>query len=189
MASRAERPYRDDDRPPPPRETRAEGAPPPNGWRPEEDEEDRPREMRRAYGPPRQFENDSERNEERALRRPSQNGRRPDPMQISNALTDTFASAVERGASLIGNNIRAFQDETARFVARRAERDMEAMEDFARSRSLMELFSVQQRWLTNLTSDYSTGFMRLSRLTGAAAEESMETGRRVAESGRRAADM
>lgn len=109
-------------------------------------------------------------------------------MQISNALTDSFATAVQRGAALLGNNMRAFQDETARFVSHRVERDMEAMEEFARARSFMELFSVQQRWLSNLTSDYSKGFARFSQLTGAAAEETTETGRRTADNARRAVD-
>jgi len=188
MASRADRPFRENDRPP--RETRGENSPPQNGWRPDE-EEDRRREMRRPYGPPHRIEDeDDERMDRRSRRARSQNGQlRPDPMQIGHALTDTFASAVERGATLLGNNIRAFQDETARFVTRRVERDMEAMEEIARSRNLMELFSVQQRWLTNLTTDYSRGMMRLSRLTGSVAEETMESGRRAADSARRMADM
>jgi hypothetical protein len=186
MASRADRPFRDDDRPP--REPRAEQGPPQNGWRPEE-EEDRPREMRRPYGPPRQFEGDDDERMEGRRRRPQNGQRRPDPMEIGHALTDTFASAVERGATLLGNNIRAFQDETARFVTQRVERDMEAMEEMSRSRNLMELFSVHQRWLTNLTTDYSRGMMRLSRLTGSVAEETMESGRRAADNARRMADM
>jgi hypothetical protein len=127
--------------------------------------------------------------DDRGRERPQNGHRRPDPMEIGHALTDTLANAVERGAALLGNNIRAFQDETARFVSRRVERDMAAMEEIARSRNLMEVFSVQQRWLTNLTTDYSRGMMRLSRLTGAVAEETMESGRRTAENARRATEM
>jgi hypothetical protein len=187
MATRDDRPYRDDDDRPRPRDTRAENGPPESGWRPN-DEEDRPRDMRRP-GPPRQFEEEYEDDRPRRRTRGPNGDHRPDPVQISNALSDTFAHAVEHGAKLLGNNIRAIQDETARFVSHRVERDMAAMEEIARSRSLMELFSVQQRWLTNLTNDYSKGLMRLSRITGAAAEESMESGRRMAEQGRRATEM
>jgi hypothetical protein len=161
MASRADRPHRDDDR----STSRPDYNPPENGARPHDDD-DRPHHRARTHN----------------------GNHRPDPMKISNALSDTFAHAVERGATLLGNNIRAFQDETTRFVSHRVERDMEAMEEIARSRSLMELFSAQQRWFTNLTTDYSNGFMRLSRMTGEAAEETMDSGRRLAEQSRRATD-
>lgn len=160
MASRADRPYRDER--PTPRETRAEN------------------------GPPRDFDDAAE--EHSFTNRPRNGHRVSDPIQVGNALTDTLASAVERGATLLGNNIRALQDETARFVTHRVERDMQAMEEMSRSRNLMELFSVQQRWFTNLTTDYSRRMMRLGRLTGTIADETIESGRRVADEARHSID-
>jgi hypothetical protein len=168
MAGRSERTFRDDDysnrgddypraRPP-----RAEQRDPDDGRRPELEEMRGPDDDRReGEGGPR------------ARMRPGNGGRRrPYPTLPSpEAISDTYAMAIERGAALLGDNVRNLQNETARFLSRRVESDMQAMQDMARSRSLIELFGVQQRWFSTLARDYSEEMIRFARVTNSAVQD------------------
>jgi hypothetical protein len=110
-------------------------------------------------------------------RRDRRNPRMPDPYAVG----DTYVMALKRSADLVGNNVRTIQDQTTRFVSRRMERDMEAMEEIARSRSLLELFGIQQKWLSGVASDYSDEMIRLARLAGSAIEDSVGATNRMRE--------
>jgi hypothetical protein len=101
--------------------------------------------------------------------------RLPDPYIMG----DTYVSALQRGTALMTDNVRNLQDETARFMSRRLERHMEAMEDIARSRSLLELFGIQQKWLSGIASDYGDEMIRLARMAGNAVEDSVERADRL----------
>ena len=115
--------------------------------------------------------------------RRTRNGSQRDglPLNVASALSDTYAAAIERSASLIGNNLRMLQDETLRFMTLRLEHDATVMEEMGRARNLFDLFSIQQRWLNDMATAYSQEFMRLGRLTANVAEDSMSAGRAVGE--------
>ena len=107
------------------------------------------------------------------------------PLAVASAFSDTYVTAIERSASLIGNNLRLWQGETMRFMSERLERDAEIMEQFGQAKNLMDFFAIQQRWLNEVATSYSQEFMRLSQLTTSAAEQGMSAGRSV---GRRMSD-
>lgn len=101
------------------------------------------------------------------------------PLAVASAFNDTYVSALERSASLIGNNLRLLQGQTMRFMSERLQRDAEIFQELGQARNLMDVFAVQQRWLNDVATSYSQEFMRLSRLTTSAAEEGLATGRSV----------
>jgi len=110
------------------------------------------------------------------------------PLGMASALSDSYMTALERGASMIGNNLRLLQDETMRFVTRRLEHDAYTMEEMGRARNFLDLFAIQQKWLNETATAYSQEFMRLSRLTANVTEEGMSVGREVGERMREAGD-
>lgn len=101
------------------------------------------------------------------------------PLAAASAFNDTYVSALERSASLIGNNLRLLQGQTMRFMSERLQRDAEIFQELGQARNLMDVFAVQQRWLNDVATSYSQEFMRLSKLTTSAAEEGLATGRSV----------
>ncbi len=48
---------------------------------------------------------------------------------------------------MLGKNMRVYQDETVRFVTERLEHDTATLEQLGKSRSVLDLFAIQQRWL------------------------------------------
>lgn len=110
----------------------------------------------------------------------------------ASAFGETYVTAIERSASLFGNNLRLWQGETMRFMSERLERDAEVMEQMGQAKNLFDLFAIHQRWLNELATSYGQEFMRLSKLTRSTAEESLSAGRsmgrRVSEAGEEFAD-
>jgi hypothetical protein len=148
-----------------------------NGWRARERDDDRPRITRHK----RDF--DEDRNG-----RPSRNGSRtsggmePGIGRLPlTAIGDSYAEALQRGAAILSDNVRHFQNETARFINRRAERDLEVIEDLSRSRSLFDVFGAHQRWLSSMARDYSDGLMRMTRLGSGAVRETVSEVERMRE--------
>jgi hypothetical protein len=93
-----------------------------------------------------------------------------EPLRMTSSLSDAFVTAFERGAQVWGENLRMYQDETVRFVTERLEQDTHMLEQLGKSRSMFDLLSIQQKWLSAATRAYSEEFMRLSKLTGAATQ-------------------
>lgn len=110
------------------------------------------------------------------------------PLSMASALSDTYVTALERGASMFGNNLRLLQDETMRFVTQRLEHDAYTMEEMGRAKNFLALFAIQQKWLNETATAYSQEFMRLSRLTANVTEEGMSIGRESGERMRGAGD-
>jgi len=109
------------------------------------------------------------------------------PLRMSSTLSDAFVSAFERGAQALGENMRLYQDETVRFVAERLEHDTQMLEQLGKSRSMFDLFQIQQRWLSAATRAYSDEFMRLSKLTGDVTQRTASEQRQALSETRRAA--
>ena len=153
-----------------------------NRRRPDKDElRDPPREY------PREFDREFEREGPADDRRYSARRREPLPRPMSSTLSDAFVSAFERGAQMFGENLRMYQDETVRFVTERLEHDTHLFEQLGQSRSMFDLLSLQQRWLSATTRAYSEEWMRLSRLANGAAQRSAGEARQSLNETRRAA--
>jgi len=148
-----------------------------NGRRRDYDDESRM--MRRNR---RREEHDGERNIERDGGREFEREEMPqrfrrefrEPLRVGASLSDAFVSAFERGAQVWGENLRLYQDETVRFVTERLEHDTKMFEQLGRSRSMFDLLSIQQKWLSQATRAYSEELMRLSRITNGVAQRSSE---------------
>ena len=150
--------------------------------------QDNAEELRRASGrnrrrDEREFERDEIEDERRFNERPGQGDRRQ-PLPLT--LSDAFVTAFERGAQVLGENLRIYQDETVRFVTERLEQDTQMLEQLGKSRSMFDLFTVQQKWLSAATRAYSEEFMRLSKLTGDATQRSAQETRTAINETRRA---
>jgi hypothetical protein len=98
---------------------------------------------------------------------------RPDPYEVG----ETYARALKRSADLVADQMQTFQVRTSRLINRRLDRDMDAMEAIARSRSLFELFGAQQKWLSGVASDYGDEMIRFGRLAANVLEEGVEATR------------
>lgn len=167
MASRSERAFRDDDY-----RTRDDEYPRARRRAESRDVDDMRLESEGMNGPggPMREEPDPPPHDRM---RPGNGGRRRSysALPAPEAISDTYVMAIERSAALLGNSVRNFQNETTRFLSRRVECDMQAMEDMARSRNLVELFGVQQKWLSTLARDYSDEVIRFARVTGDAVRD------------------
>ena len=93
----------------------------------------------------------------------------PLPVRMTSSLSDAFVTAFERGAAVLGENMRMYQDETVRFMTERLEHDTATLEQLGKSRSVLDLFAIQQQWLNATTRAYNEEWMRLGKLTGDAA--------------------
>ena len=109
------------------------------------------------------------------------------PLRVTSSLSHALVAALERGASILGGNIRMYQDETMRFMTERLEHGTATLEQMGRSRSVFDLFAIQQQWLNATTRAYSDEWMRLSKLTGDAAQPGASEVRSAAVDSRRAA--
>jgi hypothetical protein len=110
------------------------------------------------------------------------------PARAASALSDAFVSAFERGAQVLGENMRMYQDETVRFVTERLEHDTQMLERLGKSRSMFDLLALQQQWFNATTRAYSDEWMRLSKLTADATQRSAQETRRTARETRASMD-
>jgi hypothetical protein len=104
--------------------------------------------------------------------------RRPFPRPDPYAVSETYTRALKRSADLVADQMQTLQARTSRLINRRLERDMDAMEAIARSRSLFELFGAQQKWLSGVASDYGDEMIRFGKLAADVLEDSVAAGRR-----------
>lgn len=107
-----------------------------------------------------------------------------DAPRVTSALSDAFASAFERGAQVLGESIRMYQDETVRFMTERLEHDTQMLERLGKSRSMFDLFALQQQWFNAATRAYSDEWMRLSKLTADVTQRSAHETQRTASEAR-----
>jgi hypothetical protein len=66
--------------------------------------------------------------------------------------------------------MRMYQDETVRFMTERLEHDTATLEQLRKSRSVLDLFAIQQQWLNATTRAYNEEWMRLGKSTGDATQ-------------------
>ena len=119
----------------------------------------------------------------------SQTNERQDPTACS-APNGAMAEAFERSASALGKNMRTFQQESARFVTKRAEENANAMERFASCKSLPDVFVAQQQWFSDMTRAYSDEWTRFGEVMGEMVQDSTahENGTGGKSNGRRIPD-
>ena len=80
------------------------------------------------------------------------------------ALNGPLADAMGHGASVFGRTVSTFQQEGMRFMTRRLEQNMKAVEQFGACKSLPDLLSAQQRWYADMTRAYSEEFAKCGEL-------------------------
>lgn len=87
---------------------------------------------------------------------------------LANPLASAFAlpmmGLMERGASVFGKSIRAFQQEGVKFMTRRFDDGIKAAGTFGACRTLPDLFAAQQQWVSDTTQAYSDEWKRCSEI-------------------------
>ena len=83
---------------------------------------------------------------------------------FASVLNGPVVEAMERQASLAGSNLRAFQEESLKFMTRRFEENTKAVQELSACKSWPEVFAVQQRWFADMTRAYGEEWMRFSEL-------------------------
>jgi hypothetical protein len=165
---------------------------------PGQDNDQEPRRMsdRNRRRDEREFDRGNERDQmrdqmedDRGVRgRGNEHRREQLPLRLTSNLSDAFVTAFERGAQALGENMRMYQDETVRFMTRRLEQDTEMLEQLGRSRSVFDLFTIQQKWLSAATRAYGEEFMRLSKLAGDTSQRAVHETRSALDDTRSALD-
>ena len=101
------------------------------------------------------------------MKHPRINPAHDDPQNanpIQSALNGPIADVMGRGASNFGRGVSTFQREGMRFMTRRIEQNVKAVEQFGACKSLPDLLSAQQRWLSEMTRAYSEEWTKCSEL-------------------------
>lgn len=83
---------------------------------------------------------------------------------FQSALNGPMAEAMGRGASTFGRSVSTLQQEGMRFMTRRLEQNVKAIEQFGACKSLPDLLSAQQRWFAEMTRAYSEELARCGEL-------------------------
>ncbi|MEQ1865522.1 MAG: phasin family protein [Micropepsaceae bacterium] len=83
---------------------------------------------------------------------------------FQSALGTPMAQAMGRGASVFGRSVSTFQQEGMRFMTRRLEQNVKAVEEFGACKSLPDLLSAQQRWFAEMTRAYSEELAKCGEL-------------------------
>ena len=96
------------------------------------------------------------------------------PTPSSAPFNAAVAAAFERSAAAFGKNMRTFQQESARFMSKRAEENATAMERFASCKSLPDVFLAQQQWLADFTRSCNEEWMKYGELMGKMAKDSAD---------------
>jgi len=91
-------------------------------------------------------------------------------------LSGPMAGAVGRGASMLGRSVGTLQQESLRFMTRRFEQNIKAVEQFGACKSLPDLFAAQQKWLAETTRAYSEEWARCGELMTEMLHESSDEG-------------
>jgi hypothetical protein len=92
---------------------------------------------------------------------------------MAGPLTDT----IERSRGVIVNGLKTLQEEAIRMVDRRFERNTEALREVQNCRNIVDLLTVQQKWLTGMSLDWYHNGMRLGRaVQDMMSEEAQELG-------------
>jgi hypothetical protein len=88
------------------------------------------------------------------------------PLPFLAPLNGAVTEALERNASLFSKSVRTFQDEAQRFVTRRLEDNVKAMETFCDCKTFSDLVIAQQRWFSDMVRAYYDEGVRFSELLG-----------------------
>ena len=83
---------------------------------------------------------------------------------FASARNGPVVEAMERHASLAGNNLRTLQEESLKFMTRRFEENTKTAQELGACKSWPEVFAVQQRWFADMTRAYGEEWMRCSEL-------------------------
>ena len=105
----------------------------------------------------------------------SQTNERQDPIfptAFSTPLSGAMAEAFERNAAAFGKNMRTFQQESTRFINKRAEENSNAMERFANCKTLPEVFVAQQQWFSDVTRACNDEWLRFGEVMGEMVQDS-----------------
>ena len=93
-------------------------------------------------------------------------------------LGDRWSESMDRSRELIVNGVRNLQEQTLRLIDQRLERDAEAIRDYRRCRTIADILSVQQKWLSGVGLDLFEGGMRMGQLMQEmVSEEASEFGK------------
>ena len=115
------------------------------------------------------------------------------PMASSSPWNGAMAEVFERSTAAFGSfgkNMHTFQQESARFVGKRAEENSNAMKRFASCKTLPDVFAAQQQWFSDLTRACNDEWLRFGEVMGEMVEDSIsaENGTGSKPSGRRVPD-
>ncbi|MCE9523128.1 MAG: phasin family protein [Alphaproteobacteria bacterium] len=83
---------------------------------------------------------------------------------FQSALNAPVVEAMGHGAAVLGRSATTLQQEGMRFITRRVEQNMKAVEQFGACKTLPELFAAQQYWLADMTRAYSEEWARCGEL-------------------------
>jgi len=86
-------------------------------------------------------------------------------------LNGSMVEAIGRGASTFGRSATTFHQEGLRFMTRRLEQNIKAVERFSVCKSLPDLVAAQQQWFADMTRAYSEEWKRCSELMAEAQQE------------------
>jgi hypothetical protein len=79
-------------------------------------------------------------------------------------LNGAVAEAMEKSASAVGKSMRTFQQEGVKFMTRRIEDNMKAVEQFGTCRTLPDFLVAQQKWFADTARAYNEEWVRCGEL-------------------------
>ncbi len=83
---------------------------------------------------------------------------------FASAVNGAVAEAMEKGTSAFAKSMRTFQQEGAKFMARRIEGNMKAAEQFGACRTLPDFLAAQQNWFADTARAYNEEWVRCGEL-------------------------
>jgi hypothetical protein len=99
------------------------------------------------------------------------------PVQTAESATwqEAWTAQFSHGAELYGRLFAGLRDETAGFVHKRIEADMEAARAWGTCRSMNEVLELQQKWLQDAVEHYSAQSLKMADLCQRAFGDAVPT--------------
>jgi hypothetical protein len=88
----------------------------------------------------------------------------PAASPFASVMTGPLAGAMDRSASMFGKGMRTMQQEGLKFMTRRIEDNMKAIEKFGTCRSVPDFLAAQQQWLSDAARAYNEEWAKCSEL-------------------------
>lgn len=88
----------------------------------------------------------------------------PPASPIPSVMAGPLAGAMDRSASMFGKGMRTMQQEGLKFMTRRMEDNMKAIEKFGACRSVPDFLAAQQQWLSDAARAYNEEWVKCSEL-------------------------